>query len=161
MGRTSYPQPISTPISSRRKFCKDCRLPLSHAAESDRRRTNLDILLVCKQILEEAECIWYAKTSFAFGCPMEAIRFFDTLSEKRRTAVTRLALRCPKGDVFAKHLYAFWFYLLRTSTLMKPDWLAVAIPDNQPTAMYLRRTIDNYLGIFLDPRSARRTLSMC
>lgn len=145
-----------------RKLCAICLLPVSNSSYSGRRRTNLDILLVCRQIHEEAECIWYAKTCLAFRCPIDAIQFFETLGENRRMAVTRVAFQCPHGSDLAGYLYALWFYLLRTGTLMNPKWLAVGIPANYSKRNNLKEVIENIvIRVPLSIREAPGGLYRC
>jgi hypothetical protein len=74
---------------------KETALSLLYSSAS--RRTDLDILLVCKQVLHKAECIWYAESRFVLGHSGWAMRFSDTPGERRRTANTRMELRCCDG----------------------------------------------------------------
>jgi hypothetical protein len=101
--------------------------PISRSSSPTSRRTNLDILLVCKQILHEAECIWYAETRFVLSYPMQAMQFFATLGEKRRIAVTRVELSCVDGYRLAESVSRFWLYLERMRTLSNPTWIVVGV----------------------------------
>jgi hypothetical protein len=108
----------------------DGLVPSVQSPSSASRRTNLDILLVCKQLLHEAERIWYAESRFVLGHARWAMRFFDTLGERRRTAITRMELRCCDGYNLKYKIGELLAYLERSHTLMKPQWFVLGLSGN-------------------------------
>jgi hypothetical protein len=116
-------------------------------------RTNIDVLLVCKQVLYEAECIWYAESRFVLGHAGWAMHFVDTLGERRRTAFTRMELRCCDGYNLKYMIGELWTYLGWTHALMKPQWFVLGLSGYHIPVHVLERTIRQIVeGLLLKVR---------
>lgn len=157
--RKAPPMAIPAPLAANEGDSLVRPIQPSSSASS---RTNIDVLLVCKQALYEAERIWYAESRFVLGHAEWAMHFFDTLDERRRTAITRMELRCYDGCDLKYMIGELWTYLEWTHTLMKPQWFVLGLSVYHTPVHVLERTIRQIVeGLLLKVRDTQGGIHRC
>lgn len=90
-------------------------------------RRPLDIILVCRKIFHEAECIWYQHHRFALSDVSILLRFLQTLNDRRRAAIRSLAVYREFGFAFIPSMNRLWEYLARSEALRKVQYFELGI----------------------------------